>query len=101
MKVKLVGKRDDWHPRHEKYCKTRFACTEDKCNGKPMKSQYHLTLCKHHPVENKNREADFVNSLDLSILPASCQAGVQFLHMGMWASYYASNASSGEIITTT
>ena len=101
MKVKLVGKRDDWHPRHEKYCKTRFACTEDKCNGKPMKSQYHLTLCKHHPVENKNREADFVNSLDLSMLPASCQAGVQFLHMGMWASYYASNGSSGEITTTT
>ena len=66
-----------------------------------MKSQYHLTLCKHHPVENKNREADFVNSLDLSILPASCQAGVQFLHMGMWASYYASNGSSGEITTTT
>jgi hypothetical protein len=25
MKVKLVGRRDDWHPLHEKYCKTRFA----------------------------------------------------------------------------
>ena len=99
MKVKLVGKRDDWHPRHEKYCKTKFACKEDKCNGKPMKSQFHLTLCRNHPVENKKREADFVSSLDPALLPANCQSGVQFLHMGMWAAYYT--GGSGEVETTT
>jgi hypothetical protein len=43
MKVKLVGRRDDWHPRHEKYCKTQFACREGNCNGRLPKGQFHIT----------------------------------------------------------
>lgn len=98
MKVKLVGKRDDWHPRHEKYCRTKFSCSEDKCSKMPMKSQYHITLCAHHPVENKKREKDFISSLDSSQLPASCQAGLQFLHMDMNVPLYS--CDEGGVVKT-
>ena len=70
MKVKLVGRRDEWHPRHEKYCKTEFMCQEGQCHGRQLRNQFHITVCRNHVKENKAREADFVNSLDPTLLPA-------------------------------
>ena len=94
MRVKLVGKRDDWHPRHEKYCKTKFACEEGQCNGKPMKSQFHITLCRNHLSQNKNREQDFINSLDpAKMAPGALQSGLRFLLLGIPV---YSQASSGQ-----
>ena len=57
MKVKLVGRREDWQPRHDKFCKTDYACQEGQCAGKPSKSQFHITVCRHHTQENKVHEA--------------------------------------------
>ena len=87
MKVKLVGRRDEWHPRHEKYCKTEFMCQEGQCHGRQPRNQFHITVCRNHVKENKAREADFVNSLDPTLLPAGMlQTGLSFLLMGTrWA----------------
>jgi hypothetical protein len=83
MRVKLTGNRNDWHPRHEKYCKTKFACAEGNCSGRPKKNQFHITVCKNHLQENKMREADFINSLDMSLLPPGIQqSGISFLLLG-------------------
>jgi hypothetical protein len=102
MKVKLVGRRDDWHPRHEKYCKTQFACREGNCNGRLPKGQFHITLCRHHPTENKRHEADFIKSLDQNSLPAGCQqANLQFLHMGTWLAFQSTSSPAGAVALKT
>ena len=85
MRVKLVGRRDDWHPLHEKYCRTKFACNEGQCSTRTANQQFHITLCRHHYKDNKKLEYDFISSLDPGKLPAGCNpAGLQFLHMGTW-----------------
>lgn len=82
MKVKLTGRKTDWQPKHEKYCKTDFFCTEDSCQGRSMRTQFHITICRQHAAANQAREADFVASLDTKQLPQSVQqGGLQFLHM--------------------
>ena len=95
MRVKLVGKRDDWHPRHEKYCKTKFACEEGQCSGKPIKSQFHITLCRNHLSQNKNRESEFINSLDPAKMPpGTLQSGIRFLLLRVPAYSQVSNGSA-------
>ena len=93
MKVNLTGKRDDWHPRHEKYCKTQFACEEGRCAGKAMKSQFHITLCRDHVNQNKGREADFIGGLDPAKMPpGALQSGVRIFLL--WTPIYSQNAGS-------
>ena len=101
MKVKLTGRRRDWHPWHEKYCKTDFVCNQGLCGNMPPHTQFHITLCKHHTAENKFREADFIASLDAGQLPpGSPQAGLQFLHMGMTVSIITGTSTAPAATTT-
>lgn len=85
MKVKLTGRRDDWHPLHEKFCKTKFACKEGQCGGRAAAAQFHITLCRYHPKENKQLEYDFIRTLDVAKLPSNCLPNtLTFLTMGVW-----------------
>ena len=83
MARKFLGRKQDWWPAHERYCKTTFACKEALCAGKPKDRQLHITVCFTHATENRNnREADFVKTLDVSRLPSGLnQSNIRFLHM--------------------
>jgi len=82
MKVRLEGNKKDWFPLHEKYCKTEFACAMGSCQGKKENNQFHIAICKKHAAENKTVQADFIASLDSSLLPSGLSpANISFLHM--------------------
>ena len=99
MKVKLTGPRREWQQRHDKYCRTRFACEEGDCKGRSTCAQFHITLCRHHFTENKNVEDDFIKSLDTAKLPSNCQSGsIRFLHMGAWLARVSNTAPSAATV---
>jgi hypothetical protein len=99
MKVKFSGRRAERHPRHERHCRTEFACVEGVCGQLAAERQFHITLCRYHVAENKFREADFVASLDPSSLPpGSQQAGIQFLHMN--SCYVVPSKGTDQPVTT-
>ena len=82
MKRRFTGRKTDWWPAHDRYCRTTFVCREGACGNKPKDRQLHMTLCGAHVADNKAREAEFVKSLDPKYLPASAQSGaIRFLHM--------------------
>jgi len=96
MRVKLTGPRQEWHVWHKKYCTTKFACQEDTCSKRPQNKQFHITLCKNHTAQNKNREAEFIRSLDKTQLPANCKpSGLTFLHMGTWLALACKDCDGG------
>ena len=70
MKPKFLGRKSDWWPPHERYCRNTFVCTEGSCHTKAKEKQLHITLCGAHVADNKAREADFIKSLDPQYLPA-------------------------------
>ena len=82
MKRKFPGRKSDWWPPHERYCRNTFVCTEGSCHTKPKEKQLHMTLCGAHIADNKARETDFIKSLDPKYLPAGASVGsLWFLHM--------------------
>ena len=82
MTRKFSGRKSDWWPTHEKYCKTSFACKEGLCSGKPKERQNHMTVCFTHVTENRMREQEFIKSLDQKYMPVGCTPGnLTFLHM--------------------
>ena len=82
MGRKFTTKKADWWPGHERFCKTSFFCKEGQCGNKPKDKQLHITVCFTHATENRKREADFINSLDVNRLPKGVTASnVRFLHM--------------------
>ena len=94
MKVKLAGKKSDWFPLHEKYCKTDFACEEGDCQGKQKDSQFHIVVCRHHTTENKSNESAFIASLDQKLLPSSTSGmNIRFLYMVPMQALHVSNES--------
>ena len=92
MRVKLSGPRRQWQPRHDKYCRTKFICEEGDCRKRHNNAQFHITMCRNHYAENKQREMDFIQSLDPAKLPQGYQNGnLHFLHMGSWLFQCSSN----------
>ena len=86
MARKFSGKKSDWWPTHEKYCKTAFACQEGLCSGKPKDRQHHMTVCFTHVNENRLREQEFIKTLDQKHMPTGCTpSNLTFLHMLMHA----------------
>ena len=82
MKRRFTGKKSDWWPAHERYCRNGFVCREGVCNNKPKERQSHITLCPAHVADNKAREGEFVKSLDPKYLPSGASQGsIWFLHM--------------------
>ena len=82
MKRKFPGKKSEWWPPHERYCRNSFVCAEGSCGNKQKDKQLHMTLCGAHVAENKAREADFVKSLDPKSLPSGASvSSIWFLHM--------------------
>ena len=54
-----------WFTKHEPNCKTEWTCSYVWTCGKVSTSaQIHMVLCKRHARFNKEKEADFVKSLD-------------------------------------
>ena len=54
-----------WFAKHEADCKTEWICSYEWTCGKASKSaQIHMVLCKRHSRFNKEKEADFIKSLD-------------------------------------
>ena len=60
-----LSDRRAWFARHEPDCQTEWACAYEWTCGKASKpAQIHMLLCKRHVRFNKDKEADFVKSLD-------------------------------------
>ena len=53
MGRKFTGRKSDWWPAHERFCKTTFVCKEGFCAGKPKDRQLHMTVCFTHATENQ------------------------------------------------
>ena len=60
-----LSNRAAWFAKHETDCKTEWTCTYEWTCGKASTSaQVHMVLCKRHARFNKEKEPDFVKSLD-------------------------------------
>ena len=60
-----LSDRRAWFARHEADCQTEWTCTYEWTCGKASKpAQIHMVLCKRHMRFNREKEADFVKSLD-------------------------------------
>jgi len=82
MGIKFTQRKNEWWPKHEQYCRTKFACNEGKCVNRPKDKQCHITICSYHSKDNKAREEDFKKSLDPNHMPSGqTPAGVTFLTM--------------------
>lgn len=82
MNRKFTGRKFEWWPDHERYCRTNFACTEGLCGSKDKDRQLHFTVCFTHATENQAREDDFAKTLDAKSLPNGLTpTSVRFLHM--------------------
>jgi hypothetical protein len=45
MGIKFTQRKNEWWPKHEQYCRTKFACNEGKCVNRPKDKQCHITIC--------------------------------------------------------
>ena len=60
-----LSDRRAWFARHEPNCQTEWTCTYEWTCGKASKpAQIHMVLCKRHSRFNREKEAEFVKSLD-------------------------------------
>ena len=60
-----LANRAAWFAKHEVDCKTEWQCKyEWTCGKAGVSQQIHMLLCKRHARFNKEREQDFVKSLD-------------------------------------
>ena len=60
-----LSNRAAWFAKHESDCKSEWTCSYEWTCGKASTSaQIHMVLCKRHARFNKEKEADFVKSLD-------------------------------------
>ena len=99
MKRSFPGRKADWFPPHERYCRNTFVCREGSCNTKSKDKQLHITLCGAHVMDNKNREADFIKSLDPKYLPAGASLGsIWFLHMSSYVTVAAASTPTPLLI---
>ena len=78
----LEGKRDQWWPSHDSYCKNTFVCEVDNCKNLPREKQRHLVACSSHFKQNKSREPDFIKKLHTKELPKGCSLqNLRFFHI--------------------
>ena len=90
MARKFTGRKADWWPAHERYCRSAFICKEGQCSGKQKDKQLHITVCFTHATENRRREPDFIKTLDPGRLPTGLtHTNLRFLHMFAQSSYVA------------
>ncbi len=66
--------RPTWWDQHKVNCSGDWTCAEVNCGTRPAHKQFHITMCSWHINENKQRESDFIKSLDRNQL----KAGVKF-----------------------
>ena len=60
-----LSNRSAWFAKHEPDCKTEWTCSYEWTCGKASTSaQIHMVLCKRHSRFNKEKEGDFIKSLD-------------------------------------
>ena len=60
-----LANRAAWFAKHEADCKTEWVCSYEWTCGKASPSaQIHMVLCKRHSRFNREKEADFIKSLD-------------------------------------
>ena len=60
-----LANRAAWFAKHESDCKSEWTCSYEWTCGKASKSnQIHMVLCKRHVRFNKEKEADFIKSMD-------------------------------------
>ena len=99
MKRSFPGRKADWFPPHERYCRNTFVCREGSCNTKSKDKQLHITMCGAHVMDNKNREADLIKSLDPKYLPAGASLGsIWFLHMSSYVTVAAASTPTPLLI---
>ena len=60
-----LSNRATWYAKHEPNCQSEWTCGYEWTCGKASKSaQIHMVLCKRHARFNKDKESDFIKSLD-------------------------------------
>merc|ERR1711911_497009 len=60
-----LSNRATWYAKHESNCQSEWTCGYEWTCGKASKSaQIHMVLCKRHARFNKDKESDFIKSLD-------------------------------------
>ena len=60
-----LANRAAWFAKHEADCKSEWTCSYEWTCGKASTSnQIHMVLCKRHVRFNKEKEADFIKSMD-------------------------------------
>ena len=62
-KVDFTDRRE-WYEKHVNNCITDWHCEAGNCSKAYPSRQKHIVMCEYHSNDNKNRLADFVNTLD-------------------------------------
>ena len=60
----MFDNRDAWWEKHKRDCTTEFYCTAGYCKNRKVQSQTHMLVCRYHYKDNKEKQAEFVKSLD-------------------------------------
>ena len=74
-----MDNRSTWLKAHLKNCDSKWLCDVDKCSSKDEIRKNHLTICPYHTDENKQKEIDFIKTLDRSKL--ECDAKFLFAYL--------------------
>ncbi len=74
-----MDNRSTWLKAHLKNCDSKWLCDVDKCSSKDEIRKNHLTICPYHTDENKQKEIEFIKTLDSSKL--ECDAKFLFAYL--------------------
>ena len=74
-------KKKEWFKEHEKECNDEFVCDIGVCAEKENWAQQHFTICFRHVRQNRDRQADFIATLEKSKLPADVSFFYNEIHM--------------------
>ena len=63
-----MDNRQTWLNAHMKNCSSKWLCNIDRCAQKDDIKKNHFTICPFHVEENKPLEAEFIKTLDKSLI---------------------------------
>lgn len=63
-----MDNRQTWLNAHMKNCSSKWLCNVDRCAQKDEIKKNHLIICPFHVEENKPLEAEFIKTLDKSLI---------------------------------
>ena len=61
--------RETWFKAHKANCNAEFVCDVGACSRRVDEKKVHVVICANHAKDNKDREEDFIKTLDATYLP--------------------------------